>query len=276
VTRKLSTAEASRILGLPEARVREWVRAGLGRPAHRGHRYAISFQDLVVLRAARALLDDRVPAARVRRALAALARQLPSHRPLSGLRLVADGREVAVSDGRRTWQPETGQYVFELGDAALARQVEAVRTRPAAEPDAETDAVRARRAFEEGLDLEDDAPPAAADCYARALALDAELVDAYVNLGRLRHDAGDAGEAARLYELALQRSPEDPVIHFNLALACEDTKGSETAVRHYQRAIELDPDFADAHYNLAGLYEQLGRGAQALRHYRAYQKLTRS
>jgi tetratricopeptide (TPR) repeat protein len=72
------------------------------------------------------------------------------------------------------------------------------------------------------------------------LDLDPQLLDAYVNLGRLTHQAGDAREAARLY------------------------------------ALELDPDFADAHFNLAGLCERLGRKADALRHYQAYKKLTQA
>ena len=272
----LSTAEAARILEIPESRVREWARAGLGGGARRGRRYAISFRDLVVLRAARGLLEQRVPAARVRRALAALARDLPSHQPLSGMRLVADGREVAVSDGRRTWQPETGQVVLEFGEENLARQVEEMRRCAAAGDAAGATRVRARLEFERALDLEDRQPQAAAAAYARALDLDPELADAYLNLGRLRHEAGDPGEAARLYACALERSPEDPLAHFNLALALEDTKGPESALAHYERALALDPDFADAHYNLAGLYERLGRSADALRHYRAYQKLTES
>ena len=78
----------------------------------------------------------------------------------------------------------------------------------------------------------------------------------------------------RHYHLALERSPDDPVVHFNLALALEDTRGAAPAAAHYQRALELDPSFADAHYNLAGLCEQLGRRADALRHYHAYKKLT--
>ena len=69
MSRHLSTAEVSRILGIREARVRELARAGLCRPARSGRSYAFSFQDLVVLRAAEGLLRRKVPAARVQRAL---------------------------------------------------------------------------------------------------------------------------------------------------------------------------------------------------------------
>jgi tetratricopeptide (TPR) repeat protein len=213
----------------------------------------------------------------VRRALAALARELPEGRPLSGLRIAADGRQVAVFDGSAAWQPETGQTLFQFDVDPLVRQVEALRGGgTGARPDADGRRERAERAFEQALDLEDVDPKAAAEAYGRALELDPERVDAYVNLGRIAHEAGDARRAVRLYEEARLRSPDDPVVHFNLALAVEDTRGPEAALEHYERALALDPAFADAHYNLAGLCEQLGRERDAIRHYRAYRRLTRS
>ena len=80
----------------------------------------------------------------------------------------------------------------------------------------------------------------------------------------------------RLYRQALERTPDDPIVHFNLALATEDARGAGAALVHYQRALALDENFADAHFNLAGLYEKLGRGADALRHYHACKKLSDS
>ena len=271
--RPLSTAEVTRLLGLDERRVREWVRSGLCRPARHGRRYAFSFQDLVVLRAAKALVDAQVPPSRIRRAVAALARELPEGASLSGLRIFADGRDVAVGAAGSRWQPATGQTLFEFDVDGLAELIDRDLGRAARGPAADPGAA-AREAFEQGLALEDRDAPAAAEAYRRALALDPGLADAYVNLGRLRHESGDAREAARLYHLALERSPDDPVLHFNLALALEDTQGAEAAIRHYERALALDPDFADAHYNVAGLYEQAGRAADALRHYHAYKQLS--
>lgn len=273
-TGHLSTSEVARILGLREQRVREMARAGLVRPDRRGRRYAFSFQDLVVLRAARELYQNDVPPARVRRALATLSEQIGQERSLSGLRIFAQGRDVAVRSGEAAWHPETGQTLFDFDTGPLeerARDLAAARRERHRTGDARQ---RAQLEFARALDLEERDPAEAAQAYASALELDPQLVDAYVNLGRIAHESGNAAEAARLYELALELTPEDPIIHFNLGLALEDTQGLEAAARRYEQALALDPDFADAHFNLAGLLEKLGRSADALRHYRAYQKLT--
>lgn len=273
MSRNLSTAEAARLLGLREPQIRELVRAGLCRPARHGRRYAFSFQDLVVLRAAKSLLDRRVPAARVRRALAALVEQLPPERPLSGVRVQADGREVAVCDGGAAWQPATGQVLFTFEVDALVRELETLRKERAARALAGDDRWQARSELERALELEDVDAEAAAIAYRRAVALDPALSDAWVNLGRLAHEGGEPAEAARLYRRALERCPDDPVIHYNLALAVEETEDPAAAVPHYERALAIDPDFADAHYNLAALCEQVDRQSDALRHYREYKKL---
>ncbi|MCG8588875.1 MAG: tetratricopeptide repeat protein [Proteobacteria bacterium] len=266
--RHFSTAEVARLLGVSDDWVRATARSGLCHPQRRGRRYAFSFQDLVVLYAARDLVRQRVPTARVRRALRSLAETLPPNRPLSGLRVRADGRSVTVRDGGGAWEPETGQRVLDFQVDAVAELVADLERRD------EPGQGGAQAAFRRGLELEDDDPKAARAAYAHAVELDPGLVDALVNLGRLAHDAGDAAEAARLYHHALERTPDDAVIHFNLALALEDARGPAAAVAHYERALALDADFADAHYNLAGLCEQLGRGADAIRHYHAYKRLT--
>jgi len=272
VSRNLSTAEVSRIVGLSEARVRQLVRAGLCGSAPRGRRYAFGFQDLVVLRAAAGLLAHGVPLSRVRRALVALVAELPDDRPLSGLRIHADGRHVAVRDASGTWQPETGQALLDFEVDEVAELLEAAR-RDRKPDDSERVAI-ARSEFETALELEDEDPGAAAEAYGRSLELDPSLVDAYVNLGRLALDAGDAARAAAICEHALEQAPDDPLIRFNLALALEDTLGPEAAAAQYERALSIDEDFAEAHFNLAALCDQLGRESDAIRHYSAYQRLT--
>ena len=105
----LRTADVARVLGLPEARVRAFVRAGWCAPERRGRALAFGFQDLVVLRAAKALHEARIPAARVERALLALARELGEVGGLSGLRIAADGTRVVVHRDGASFEPESGR-----------------------------------------------------------------------------------------------------------------------------------------------------------------------
>jgi tetratricopeptide (TPR) repeat protein len=304
----LSTADVARVLGVTEARVRSFVRAGWCAPLRRGRALAFRFQDLVVLRAAKSLRDARVPAPRVRRALRALARELGETGKLAGVRIVADGARVVVQAGGARFEPESGQLLLDFSLDALARAAARVArptlgvqraprddpreplaagatppdpTRAAATGDGvavEAPAaprVLAERAFAEGLAREDEDPTAAMRAYRRALARDPSFSDAAINLARLVHESGRAKEAIALYRTALPHAPRDAELHYNLALALEDAKGGAAAIHHYEHALALDPGFADAHWNLAGLLEAAGRKQEALRHYREYERLTR-
>jgi hypothetical protein len=271
------TADVARILGTTPARVRSMVHAGLGQPRPRGRGLEFGFQDLVLLRTAHGLLKAEVPPRRVRLALTHLARQLAPDRPLSGVRIYADRRQVVARDGRATWRPDSGQVVFSFEIDDLARRAGIVvparrrRKRPAVPADPRQEAAVW---FERGLALEEDDVAAASTAYRRALECDPGLGDAYINLGRLAHEGGDIGEAARLYHLALECSPDDAIAHYDLALALEDLHNSNAAVSHYQRALAIDPEFADAHFNLGRLLERLGRRSQAMQHLLTYKKLT--
>jgi tetratricopeptide (TPR) repeat protein len=271
----LRTADVARILSVSPRRVRAMVRAGWCRPGRSGRVYAFQFQDVVLLRTAHGLARARVPPRRLKRALNELLRQLPAGRPLSGVRISAVGGRVVVRDHDSVWQPESGQLLFDFSVDDLARKTaapRAVRPRPPAAPQAEESAVDW---FDRAVDLEDDDPEAARAAYQRALELDPDLGDAYVNLGRLAHEAGDPTTAARCYHRALAGDELDPVTHYNLALALEDLERNSEALAHYSRAVALNPRFADAHYNLSQLLARLGRKPDALRHMMRYRQLVR-
>lgn len=254
------------------------VRAGWCRPARDGRRFRFAFQDVVLLRTALGLRRAHVPANRVRRALRELLQQLPADRPLSGVRIVAAGGRVVARSGDRVWQPESGQLQFAFTVDELARRAAPPRTlaprraAPAPPPEPGESAVDW---FERGVALEDEDLEGARSAYERAVTIDPQHADAWVNLGRLAHEAGDPATAARCYHHALQRDDTDPVTHFNLALANEDLDKSGEAAAHYRRAVALNPRFADAHYNLAQLLSRLGRRDEAVRHMVRYRQLMR-
>lgn len=264
------TRDAARILGLPEARVRRLARAGFVAP-RRGPRNALafSFQDLVLLRAAVGLLRARVPARRVRRALAAIARELPEGRSLAAVRVTADAGGVVVREGGAAWRPESGQLVLDFDVRDVARAV-APLVRAAARRGAPADALHAW-----GSDLEEAAPAQAREAYRRALAADPDHPGANLDLGRLLHEAGDLDGAEVHYRRALAAPAQRATAAFNLGVVLEDRGASDEALLAYARALEADPALADAHYNLARLLERLGRRREALRHLATYRRLTR-
>jgi tetratricopeptide (TPR) repeat protein len=271
-----TTREVAKLLGLSAGQVRSSVRSGFSTP-QRGSRgeMRFTFQDLVLLRAARGLLSARIPARRIRRALTRLREQLPEGRSLASLHITAEGGAVVAADGEARWRPESGQTLFDFESGALARAV-APLARPVSRAiprDAEE--VTGEEWYALGCQLETGAPDRAREAYERAIAIDPAHADARVNLGRLLHEAGDAAAAERHYRAALEARPEDTTAAFNLGVALEDLGKPRSALQAYERAVMLDAENADAHFNAASLCERLGRAAAALRHLKAYRNIVR-
>jgi tetratricopeptide (TPR) repeat protein len=269
-----TTSDVARLLGLSAGRVRSLARAGVLSP-DRGPRGALrfSFQDLVLLRTARALSEARLPARRIRRALRRLVDQLPRGRSLSELRITAEGDRVVVRDEQAAWQPDSGQLLLDFSVAELATRAGPVARRLARDARRAEEDLSANRWFALGLDLEAAAPDDARDAYRRALELDPAHVDARLNLGRLLQESGRIAEAEAHYRAVLDGEGPTPTAAYNLGTALEDQGRTAEAIAAYRAAIAVDARFADAHFNLARLYERTGRRAAAIRHFRAYRDL---
>lgn len=268
-----TTREVARLVGLTPRQAREYGRSGVldARRDERG-RYVFSFQDLILLRTASALLDASVPQRRILRALRRLKEQLPSDRSLTEIRIAAEGEEVVAHDRGRAWEPESGQLRFSFEVADLAARVEPL-AREAVDrvPEGET----AADWLELGMELEVAAPAQARRAYEKVLELAPGHLDALVNLGRLLHEDGEVAGAVALYRRALEASGgDDPIAAFNLGIALEDLGREREALEAYRRTVEIDPGFADAHYNLSRMLERTGDRVSALRHLKNYRSLT--
>jgi tetratricopeptide (TPR) repeat protein len=268
-----STSETARILGLSVTRLRSWIRSGLINP-RRGarRRFSFSFQDLVVLRASKGLIEEQIPTVKVRRILHALRRQLPPGKALAGLSVYVDGDRVVVWDGNARWQPDSGQFLLNFEAASLLRKTS---RRPAMPLPRRGLRLTAPQWYDLAAELEATSPDEALAAYSQAIALDPTLGSAHVNLGQLVHARGEFREAELHYREALAIDPDDAVAAFNLGVVLEDMRRPTDAERAYQQALEADPNFADAHYNLALLCEGRGRQRDALRHLSTYKRLTR-
>jgi tetratricopeptide (TPR) repeat protein len=269
-----TTRDVENLIGLSRRLAREYGRSGVLDPARGpGNRYLFSFRDLVLLRTAKALLDEDVPHRRVIRALRRLKAQLATDRSLTELRIGAVGDEVVVRDEDQAWEPESGQLHFTFDVSDLAARVETLDRRP------RTAAVRRSIThwLEEGEELEPDAPARARAAYEKVLELDPTHSAALVNLGRLLHAEGELEAAVVHYRRALEASGgHDATAAFNLGLALEDLQRDRAAIDAYDAALAADPAFADAHYNLSRIHERLGDRVSALRHLKSYRALTRT
>lgn len=268
------TAEVSRLLGMTPRQVRRLATSGVLHPARGPRRtYRFSFQDLVLLRAAKALAEKAVPRRRLHRALRSLSRQLPRDRPLSELRITAEGDQVVVRDGHAAWVPESGQLTLDFLVADLATDVASL-ARQHARRRGHDDPSDADGWFELAIELESAAPVEAEAAYRSALRLNPDLPEALINLGRMLQAQGRLHEAEDLYRRARTVQPDLAVAAFNLGTVLDEQRRPQEAADAYQSAVELDPGFADAHYNLSGVYEQLGNAVAAFRHLRRYRELT--
>jgi tetratricopeptide (TPR) repeat protein len=263
--------DVQRLLHLSRATLRSLVNAGFVAPA-RGPRntWLFSFQDLIVLRTAQALVEGRVPQRRITRSLKELRRHLPESMPLSGLSIGAVGERVVVKEGASRWQADSGQYLLAFeGDPASGSLSVVDQPTPA-----EIDEADMPSAFEKAVFMEQIDEAAAIRAYEAIIDEDPSHIDARVNLGRLLHEAGRYERAERAYRDALEICGDDAVLYFNLAVLLEEKARVRESMQAYEAALRVDRDMPDAHYNLALLYKKIGRAKDALRHMGEYRRLS--
>jgi tetratricopeptide (TPR) repeat protein len=265
-----SVRDVERVLQLSPAVTRSLIRAGFVNP-ERGPRreFRFSFQDLIVLRTARALMQAKISVKRIRRSLESLRRELPEALPLSGIAISALGDRVVVRDGEARWQAENGQYVLGLDVTLQDGVLHVVEHRDApARPEATP-----QDWFSQGLALESSDTDAALQAYRQAVTAEPDNAAAWTNWGRLLHESGRTQEAADVYQRGRQSAGRDSLLLFNHGVLLEDLGDATAALQAYQDALEEDPEFADCHYNLARLYESMGKPQHAIRHLGQYRRL---
>lgn len=250
------------------------MRLGLVTPNRGQHgEYSFSFQDIIVLRTAKQLMDQDVRPRQIRSALRKLRKQLPQERSLSAVRISADGRQVVVRDEGTIWNPESGQVQLDFAAPDDAAEVASFGKRVGPAPGEDDVEPGAEEWFAIAFDLESVSPDEAKQGYLKAIGLKPDYADARVNLGRLLHSEGDYEGAESNYRQALEIQPENATAAFNLGVVLEDLHRTDDAVTAYEAALKADPSYADAHYNLAALYEKKGERASALRYLAMYRKL---
>ena len=295
-TEHFSTRNAARILQTTEAQVRRLARIGglVSRDDESGP-LEFSFQELILLRTTRGLLDAGIPARRVQRVWSSLRRQLSDDLPLTSIRVLANGDRAVAWDGNTPWQPDSGQFLLdfdagEMGAPASDRIVEAdddtqsdtailigstastsvsgASIVPWSERERRPHRGRARDAGAPSdadsratLVRTDSAHEAGADSTHDAAAeLSAEQ---WFHLGCELEDASPI-EARQAYMQALTADPELGDAHLNLGRLDHEAGELGKAEARYRAAVRCAPDDATCHFNLGVLLEDRGRPDEAV------------
>src|SRR5256714_453956 len=105
-----SRQDVSRMLAISDRQLRGWQRQGFLPPDD-----AFSFSDLIALRALQKLRENRIPSKQIGRALVSLKQKLTGVEwPLSELKIVSNGRSIAVQIAGQKMEAITGQLLFDF------------------------------------------------------------------------------------------------------------------------------------------------------------------
>lgn len=261
-------------LGISRHAVSKLIELGFVHPLRGdGGTYRFSFQDLVLLRSAHELRAAGVPTRRLLASLRNLKAALPPEAPVSGLRIVASGENLAVRLGGQQWEPSSGQLVMDFEVSPSSGEVSYIphATSAAATPSA----VDVDGMFGVAESLEETDRAGAEASYRHVIELSPAHAHAYLNLGYMLCEVGRCKEAVDLYEAAMANCEEDPLLLYNQAVALEGVGRKRDALGSYEAALRLQPDLTDAHQNLAILYAELGDKQRAIRHFSAFRRLER-
>jgi DNA-binding transcriptional MerR regulator len=278
VTEVFSTTEAARLSGLSVTQLRGLDRRGIAPPSGElgtrtsrrattkqqepVRRRGYTFADLILLRTVAGLLAKKVPRADIALAVQSLRASLgQSTAPASDLRIVSDGKTVALRGPERTFEPRTRQLVFDFEIKSLRDDVVAV-LESAERRD------RQRRAYElyvraSQLDEDSETVDEAEALYRLATELDPWLAIAFTNLGNIHFRRGQEDAAMTFYTRALAIDPKQPEAQYNTGYVLLDRGNPLEALPYFQGAVAADGRFADAHFYLAMAYESVGDSAHA-------------
>ena len=264
-----SRADVRRQFRLTERQLKSWERESLVPPLE-----SYSFSDLIAIRTILELRGKGFRSRNIAEAVSSLRRKLDDvKRPLSELRILSDGRKIAVQVAGHKMEALTGQILFDFEAAELG----GVRDFP--ERKQGGDLLRESEVwFQQGLDLEETGAPVekVLEAYQKVVELNPAAAGALVNLGTIHYRQRKFGEAERYYKQAIAADPSYPLAEFNLGNLYDEQGRLPDAFHHYKRTLALNPQYADAHINLALLCERTGDTLKAVLPWKIYLKLDRT
>ena len=110
--------------------------------------------------------------------------------------------------------------------------------------------------FEQALLFDERGDAKAAELYAKAIAENDCVADAYCNLGIIESQKGNTSAAFDCFTTSLKHDPRHSEAHYYLGNLYFDGNDLRCALIHYQMAVEVDPSFPNVYFNL-GLVQAL-------------------
>ena len=265
-----STRDASNILGIKTGRLRYWKRIGLVTPSNlKKGRRCYGFQDLICLKTAQGLVAQGLQATQIRNGVESLKKKFPGFdNYLAHKRVYVFGSHAIIRHKDRFIEPQSGQLLLEFDLDDFAEEVEHRIKHFESEKTAED-------WFQKGLryDSSKETYPLALEGYQKAVELDPNFGDAYVNMENIYYLQELFVDAERCYRLAIACDPDHAKAYFNLGNTLDALHCTQEAEDCFQKSLEKDPNFPDAHYNLAATCEKLTLWDAAFTHWKSYLNL---
>lgn len=225
------------------------------------------FEDLVQLRKLRDLRAMRLSAASIRAGVSAMRAASGMANPLLEAGAARKGSRLVFRHSGAVMEPITRQLVFDFEGQRQPTSVECVKF-PTAVPSNDG---WISEAFMEAVHCEEagNAVDAAA-LYENILARSPSHAPSAINLGTILYNRGEFANAENMYRRAVDSDPNYGLAFFDLGNVLDELQRLPEAVEAYQTAIRLVPKYADAHYNLALAWERLNQRRKALIHWKIY------
>ena len=229
-----STRDASNILGIKTGRLRYWKRIGLVTPSNlKKGRRCYGFQDLICLKTAQGLVAQGLQATQMRNGVESLRKKFPGFdNYLANKRVYVFGSHAIIRHKDRFIEPQSGQLLFEFDLDDFAEEVEHRIKHFESEKTAEG-------WFQKGLryDSSKDTFPLALEAYQKAVELDPNFGDAYVNMGNIYYRQELFVDAERCYRLAITCDPDHAKAYYNLGNTLDELHCTQEAGDCFQKSL---------------------------------------
>ena len=264
VRQRYTLAQLSRILDVPHARIRLWIRTGLIEPVETLNR--LNFFDFKQVTSAKVLCDllaEGLPLSKIRESLHRVQGWLPGmDSPLGQLSVLEENGRLLVrlNDGRLAEPCGQLQLDFEARHEEQAFAIENAKT--------------SDQHFQDALECENHGDyGGAALAYQRAIEQDGADPILHFNLGNVLFASQQLRDAEQAFRHAVKLDADYVEAWNNLGTVLADLDQYDESIVAFKRALQVFPLYADAHYNLGDVYATLNKPAQAREHWERYLQL---